>query len=131
MRNSVDPEQLADVLAQQLGEYRKGVQERVNAAGLKAIKALVKKTKQNAPVGARFGHYRSSITYQVEEDRATGGKTYTWGVKGPDSRLTHLLAHGHATKDGGRTDADPFLHDALAAVLPVFESDVEEAVKGD
>ena len=44
-------------------------------------------------------------------------------------RLTHLLVHGHATRNGGRTKANPFLKNALDAVLPEYERAVEEAVK--
>ena len=54
---------------------------------------------------------------------------HIWYVKAPDHRLTHLLVHGHATRNGGRTKPDPFLHNALADVLPEYEKAVEEAVK--
>ena len=53
-----------------------------------------------------------------------------WYVKAPDHRLTHLLVRGHATKDGGRTKADPFLENALDVVLPEYEQNAREAVKG-
>jgi hypothetical protein len=39
--------------------------------------------------------------------------------------------HGHATKNGGRTRADPFLHNALGHVLPEYERAIEEAVQND
>ena len=56
-------------------------------------------------------------------------KKFVWHVKAPDYRLTHLLVHGHATKTGGRTKADPFLHKALDVVLPEYEQAVKEACK--
>ena len=56
-------------------------------------------------------------------------KRYIWYVKAPDHRLTHLLVHGHATRNGGRTKANPFLKNALDDVLPEYERAVEEAVK--
>ena len=52
-------------------------------------------------------------------------------MKAPCHRLTHLLVHGHETRDGGRTRPDPFLKNALDRVLPEYERDVEEAIKGD
>jgi hypothetical protein len=60
-----------------------------------------------------------------------GQKRFIWHVKAPDYRLTHLLVKGHATKDGGRTKANPFLQNALDQVLPEYEKEVEEAVKSD
>lgn len=57
--------------------------------------------------------------------------SYVWHVKAPDYRLTHLLVHGHATKDGGRTKGNPFLANALAQVLPEYERKVEEVLRND
>ena len=53
----------------------------------------------------------------------------TWYVKAPHYRLTHLLVHGHAKKDGGRVQGDPFLQNALDEVLPEYERAVEEGLK--
>ena len=36
---------------------------------------------------------------------------------------------GHATKDGKRTKANPFLKNAIDQVLPEYEAAVEEAIK--
>lgn len=119
---------LAAAIQSELTVYHKGVTERLNLAGRRAIKKLVKLTRTTAPVGAR-GSYRKSITSQ-ETDAGHGNKRFTWGAKGPDGRLTHLLAKGHATKDGGRTKADPFLEKALDQVLPEYEREAEEAAKG-
>ena len=64
-------------------------------------------------------------------DSGHGTKKYIWHVKAPDHRLTHLLVHGHATRNGGRTKADPFLQNALDTVLPEYETAVKEAVQSD
>lgn len=130
MANRVQLEDLGDAIAQELTLYTQDVQDKVNKAGRKAIKELERKTKDTAPYNARayHQHYADLIATQSEKGR-TGDETHTWYVKPPGHRLTHLLVDGHETRDGGRTRADPFLANALAAVLPDYEREVEEAVK--
>ena len=128
--NRITAEQLAAAIGEELTVYRKEVQDRVNRAGRKAIKELERKTRDTAPFNARayHQHYMDLIASKSEPSR-TGDETHTWYVKPPGHRLTHLLVKGHETRDGGRTRADPFLSNALAAVLPDYENEVKEAVK--
>lgn len=129
MSKKVKPDNLGAAIANELTLYNKSVTERVNECGREAIKKLVKLTKATAPKGAR-GSFKRNIASQ-ETDAGHGMKGFTWYVKAPDHRLTHLLVHGHATKDGGRTKSDPFLANALDQVLPEYEKDIEEAVSND
>lgn len=130
MAKTVPLTQLGGAIAQELTAYHKDVIERVDKAGRHAIKELERKTKDTAPFNARayHRHYAEMIATKAEPTR-TGGTKYIWYVKPPAYRLTHLLVHGHETRDGGRTRADPFLHNALDAVLPDYEKAVEEALK--
>ena len=122
----ITPEALTDALHDTLTIYHDQVVARVDEAGEAAMKQLVKKTKATAPVGAR-GSFKKSIT--STRQKGPRGDKFIWHVKEPDHRLTHLLAHGHATRDGGRTKGDPFLQNALDEVLPDYEKAIEEAVK--
>ena len=124
---NVTPANLGEAIAEELTVYHRNVTEAVNKLSAKAAKDLVKKTKATAPVGYR-GSFRSNITSRVSE-KSRNGDTYAWCVNAPDYRLTHLLVHGHATRDGGRTRSDPFLVNAMAEVLPEYERNVEEAIK--
>lgn len=128
MAKTIKPADLGAAIAQELTVYHESVTAKVDEAGAKAVKKLAKLTKANAPEGAR-GNFKRSITSGVKE-KSNRGNTYAWYVKSPESRLTHLLARGHATKNGGRTKANPFLQDACDQVLPEYEAAVEEAVKG-
>lgn len=119
--------QLSAALQETLDVYHKGVTDAVNEATEKAAKSLVKRTKATAPVGAR-GSFRKNITSKKLKT-ALNGDTYVWYVKPPDHRLTHLLVHGHETRNGGRAKSDPFLQNALNATLPEYEADVREAVQ--
>lgn len=122
----ISPEHLSEALRQELSLYHKEATDRVNAAGLKSIKKLVKLTKASAPTGKR-GNFRGSITYQTT-DAGHGMKRYTWGAKAPDYRLTHLLVKGHAAKDGGRVPGSPFLQNAMDVVLPEYLDAAKEAL---
>lgn len=130
MAKSIAPKDLGAAIEQELTIYSKEVQERVDAVGRSAIKKLVKLTRETAPKGERQGgNFAKSIT--SKEVKGVRGSCFIWHVKAPNHRLTHLLVHGHATKDGGRTRANPFLKKALDTILPEYEKGIEEAVKSD
>lgn len=114
-------------LRQTLTLYHQNVNEAIDQASKKAAKDLAKRTKATAPVGAR-GSFRKHIASKLLK-KNSNGSTYVWYVKSPDHRLTHLLVKGHATRDGGRTRADPFLQNALAETLPEYEQAIKEAIQ--
>lgn len=124
----VKPGEMHVALGKLLDNYHQDVLDKVDEASEKAVKSLVKKTKASAPVGARRSFKKNIAGKQLE--KTLNGSTYVWYVKAPDYRLTHLLVHGHAKVNGGRTKANPFLENALAEVLPEYEKDVKEAIKG-
>lgn len=126
---AIKPEDLGDAIGKLLTTYHEDVLEKVDAAGDKAVKDLVKKTKATAPVGARRSFKKNIASKRLAKTLNTS--THVWYVKPPDHRLTHLLVHGHAKKGGGRTRANPFLQNALDTVLPEYEKAVKEAVKND
>lgn len=139
MAKGVRVDQLGAAIEQQLTIYSEEVNEKLAAATAETMDKLVKITKATAPKGER-GSFRKNITSDSRQlkraKRSAHGGLHgrvikaTWYVKPPDYRLTHLLVHGHATKDGGRTKADPFLQNALDQVLPEYEAKVEEAING-
>lgn len=127
MAKRVLPGSLGDAITQELTTYHTHVVEKLDAAGDAAVKKLVKMTKATAPKGER-GNFKRSIAGKCLK-RSKRGSTYVWYVKPPDHRLTHLLVHGHAKKNGGRTKANPFLKNALDVVLTEYEKAAEEAIK--
>ena len=132
MAKTIKPGDLGAAISQELTTYHAEVVEKLDAAGDAAIKKLVNLTRATAPKGIR-GKFRRFISSKCLKGERRGiyvqGSTYVWYVKPPEYRLTHLLAYGHATKNGGRTKADPFLKNALDTVLPEYEEAVKEAIK--
>lgn len=127
MAKIIKPTSLADALQQELRLYSQDVTDRVNLAGRAASKKLLKLTKANAPVAS--GSFRKNIAVKEVKNAATGDSTFIWYVKPPDHRVTHLLVHGHATRNGGRTKSDPFLKNALEQVLPEYEATIKEELQ--
>ena len=127
MSKTITFDGLADALQDELTTYHKDVIEKVNEAGKSSAEKLKKLTKASAPKDT--GSFRKNIAVKEETASVTGDKKYTWHVKAPDFRKTHLLIHGHATRNGGRVPGDPFLQNALDEVLPEYEKNVEEALK--
>ena len=112
-----------------LDDYTTAVQQGIDDAGRKAMRGLVKETKQTAPKVT--GDFAKAIT-STEQKNANGmSSTFIWRVKAPFYRLTHLLVHGHAKKNGGRVPGNPFLHNAVSHAYEQYEADVEEVLKND
>lgn len=130
MNSKIRPEDLGGALSEVLTVYSQQVNERVNEATKRSTRELVKLTRETAPIGHRNGRYARAISSAFQP--TTGGTVKgVWYVKAPEYRLTHLLVHGHATRNGGRTRANPFLQNAVDRVLPEFEEAIKEAVKND
>lgn len=115
------------VLRQTLTLYHEDTNAAIDKASADAVKKLAKRTKATAPKGAR-GDFKKNISSKLLK-KTRNGSTYVWYVKAPDHRLTHLLVKGHATRDGGRTRADPFLQNALDETLPEYENAIKEALQ--
>lgn len=129
-RVSITPDRLSEAIEQELSIYHENVEDKLREVTRQHMTDLVKKTRATAPVGKR-GTFRKNIAGDFRGLKKGRTIKATWYVKAPDYRLTHLLVHGHAKKNGGRTRANPFLHNALNEVLPAYERAVEEAVKND
>lgn len=130
-KNAIYPADLSAVLTDELTLYNEQVLSKVNKASKKAVDELVRITKDTAPYDVKHHGRHFVDCIAASTDKRRFGNTYIWHVKAPCYRLTHLLVHGHAARDGSRVRGDPFLHNAWDRVRPQYEHDVEEAVRGD
>ena len=129
MNKSISPDDLPDAIRRELMLYRDNVQKSINSLGEKNVKKLVEITRRTAPRRGNHKPFYKSIAYKARQQTATGDMEYIWYVKDPNYRLTHLIVHGHQTRDGGRTRANPFLQSAFDEVLPQYEKDIKEAIE--
>lgn len=132
--NHIHVGEMGAAMENMLEIYSQEVQDAIVDVTETWMRELVRQTKANAPKGPRKGQFRKNITADFRELRrvkSLRGRTIraTWYVKAPDYRLTHLIVHGHATSNGERTNANPFLQNALDHVLPGYEHDLEEALR--
>lgn len=123
----IDPRALSAALSDEMRLYTQEVTRQLNQCSQKTARKLAKITRSTAPKGKR-GSYRASIASKRLQSNPTGD-TYVWYVKGKNARLTHLLVHGHTTRNGGRTKASPFLRNALDQVVPEYEKEVERVIR--
>lgn len=124
-------EHLSSELEKELTVYSKSVLEKLKITAEKYSTELVAQTKATAPVGNRRSNkYKNSIKCKKLNESARG-ITYVWYVDSKDSnyRLTHLLVHGHALRDGGRSKANDFLKNAVDDVTAKYIQEVEEIIK--
>ena len=124
-------EHLSAGIEKELTVYSDEVTDSLKEIAKKYSKQLVQKTKATAPSGRRtYNKYRDSIKSKKLVETARG-VTYCWYVDSKDSnyRLTHLLVHGHALRNGGRTRPNPFLQNAVDEVETDYLKAVEEVIK--
>lgn len=125
---TITPDKLATAIERELTIYHEDINEKLREVTRNSMAELVRKTRNTAP--AKSGTFRRHIAGDFRGLKRGNRKvSAAWYVKAPHYRLTHLLVHGHATKDGGRTKADPFLQNALNEILPAYEEAVKEAIK--
>lgn len=125
---TIKPDGIAKAIQKELTIYGEEVEEKLRAITRESLTTLVRETRATAP--RLSGDYAKSISGDFK-GLARGLRSIkgVWYVKAPHYRLTHLLVHGHATRNGGRTGSDPFLKKACDKVLPEYAKKVEEAIK--
>lgn len=128
MSDRVTIDGLNEAISQELTIYSSGVASGIKTQSKKHMAQLVKKTKATAPVGHRKKHYRDNISSKKLNENEYGA-TYMWYVKAPDYRLSHLLEHGHAKRNGGRVSGTGFIRKATEPILESYEQAVEEVIK--
>ena len=123
----VNPGDLGDALGEVLTLYARDITDGVNSASDETMAELVEETKRTAPIES--GAFRRAISSQ--RIKGLTGDVFVWYAKGKQGRLTHLLVHGHAERNGGRVPGNPFLTNALKRLLPEYEKRVKEVVERD
>lgn len=89
--------------------YRDGVVETVTEVIPQVAKEAAQKLRKESPKGdgPKAGTYAKGWTHSVEKGRLHVGAT-VYGKSGT-YQLAHLLEHGHALRQGGRSPAEPHI----------------------
>ena len=109
-----------------LTEYGEQVQQDVDEATQRVTKAGVKAVKGNSKSSfGGTGKYAAGWTSKFEKGRLSSqGIIYNGTVPG----LPHLLEHGHANRNGGRTAGRPHIGPVEQKIIEDFEKAVKAAI---
>ena len=120
---------LDKVINQILEDYGDEVKEVLDKTSETVSKKAKDEVKNAAPVGARKGKYKKSIS--LKKTKAELNKVeYTIYAKAPEYRLTHLLEDGHLIHNGtGRTKAIPHWSKGDEYVVKNFEKEFKERIE--
>lgn len=132
--NKITTEQLGSLVSEILDDYAEEVADVVTDEITKAAKLAQTQIKNTAP--KNHGDYARSWSYKNTEGKSRMKKYFIQGKvvysKSPHYRLAHLLEHGHALRQGGRTRAFPHIapaeqraEDYLMMTLPTKIAEVE------
>lgn len=113
-------------LLESMQQYSADVQKNVEGVLKKVGEEAKNKVKATSP--KRTGKYQRG--WKVDFQSRNGQISCVIHQNGKNYRLTHLLEHGHKTRNGGRVKAQPH----IAAVEEWAErealKEIEKAVKG-
>lgn len=128
---SIAYDQLAEALQKQLSEYSTALTEELNAAYKELADAGVDELKRVRPYHDRTGQYSKNFAVKQRKNAQSvvGAQSYTIHNK-KRYQITHLLEHGHLTRDGKRkTQAFPHWEEAERKIESEAVRKIEEAVR--
>lgn len=126
---SISVDDMGNAIAEMLSEYQVEVTKKIDESSKAVANQGAKKLKETSPKTSKGGNYAKSWKAEKTSGKNVGeDPAYTIYNKN-HYRLTHLLEHGHATPNGGRTRAIKHIQPVEQAVIKDYENAVEEAIK--
>lgn len=127
MSKTVNVDELAQAVAEELESYRQGVTDGIKAAVKETATQCCDEIRKNSP--RKSGKYRrgwrSKTDFENAEDiRITVHNKTSY-------QLTHLLENGHAKRGGGRVAGRPHIRPAEQNAEKKLLRKVKVVVKGD
>lgn len=127
---NVGYDKLSEELQKQLSEYSQDVTDGLNEAFKQLGDDGVKELSQERPYHNRTGQYAKNfaVTQRKTASAVHGAESYTIYNK-KRYQITHLLEHGHLTRNGKRTAAFKHWQPALDNIDKEAEKLIEKVVK--
>ena len=127
MSKSISGEMLSKEIMKALEGYYNDISDIVEKDANEIGKEAVKTIKQESPKGAT-GEYAKS--WRLRKDKK-GKNSYIVKLYNKDHyQLTHLLEFGHATADGGHTEAQPHIRPVEQEYSKKFEDKLKQDIGG-
>ena len=120
MGKKVSIDSLADAVMEELAEYNKLAEETMKKAVTKAGQTVRKEIQSGAPV--QTGRYAKS--WRAKKTRESSTRLEVTVYSPSRYMLAHLLEHGHAKRNGGRTRAFPHIAPAEELGEKQLEADI-------
>jgi len=113
-----------------LADFKDAVNADVEQVTRQVSKEAVRNVKANIDTAGikGTGAYKNSIKSRVTEKSVNRSSSVIY-AEAPHYRLTHLLEHGHAKVNGGRTNAFPHWSEAERKAITDFEKRLREAIE--
>ena len=125
MAQRVSVDQMADAIMEGLEEYADLSADEVKKAVRKAGKTVKDQISETAP--RRHGDYAGS--WATRKTSETSQSLQVTVYSRTRYQLAHLLEHGHAKRNGGRTRAFPHIQPAQEAGEEQLIAEIERALK--
>ena len=116
---------LADAVAGMLDEYARATEQDMKKAVRDAGNTVKKAIGEGAPV--KTGKYAKS--WEVKTTKETANALEVTVHSRNRYQLAHLLEHGHAKRNGGRTRAIPHIAPAEQQGIEQLERDLERSLR--
>jgi hypothetical protein len=123
INNNISITQLSPKMQEILNSYASKVTDKVKVLAKETAVDLTKSTKKDSPKDT--GEFKRHITYKKTRETSTSA-VYTWYVKDPEYRLTHLIAKGHRHVVGsGKGNKIPLEVGRIEGNFPLAEDVIE------
>ena len=116
---------LADAVAGMLDEYARATEQDMKKAVRDAGNTVKKAIGEGAPV--KTGKYAKSWAVKTTKETANALEVTVHARN--RYQLAHLLEHGHAKRNGGRTRAIPHIAPAEQQGIEQLERDIERSLR--
>ena len=116
---------LADAVAGMLDEYARATEQDMKKAVRDAGNTVKKAIGEGAPV--KTGKYAESWVVKTTKETANALEVTVHSRN--RYQLAHLLEHGHAKRNGGRTRAIPHIAPAEQQGIEQLERDIERSLR--